>query len=148
MNTHFEPRNNISKDIKQQRLTSLFTGRAGCVWVMQLDKDLKHTSKSISQWLKRNKIKVLAWLASHLKTLNDQFTLEKPPSVAKLKQFCKDAWAKIPPQWCKRLIASYCDVVTAKVWHNQLWFRGGNYFFTWAIYVLNKSLSSINGTIV
>ncbi|KAM9376916.1 uncharacterized protein KZ484_009348 isoform 2-T2 [Pholidichthys leucotaenia] len=31
----------------------------------------------------------------------------KPSSVAVLQLFCKDKWAKIPPQLCKRLIASY-----------------------------------------
>ncbi len=30
-------------------------------WVMQQDNDPKHTSKSISEWLKKNKIKVLEW---------------------------------------------------------------------------------------
>ncbi len=30
-------------------------------WVMQQDNDLKHTSKSTSEWLKNNKIKVLEW---------------------------------------------------------------------------------------
>ncbi len=31
----------------------------------------------------------------------------KPSSVAELQQFCQDEWAKIPPQRCNRLIASY-----------------------------------------
>ncbi len=30
-------------------------------WVMQQDNDLKHTSKSTSEWLKKNKIKVSEW---------------------------------------------------------------------------------------
>ena len=29
------------------------------IWVMQQDNDLKHTSKSTPEWLKKNKIKVL-----------------------------------------------------------------------------------------
>ncbi|KAK3565476.1 hypothetical protein QTP86_010224 [Hemibagrus guttatus] len=32
---------------------------------------------------------------------------QKPSNVAELQQFCKDEWAKIPPQRCNRLIASY-----------------------------------------
>ncbi|KAK3562119.1 hypothetical protein QTP86_030203 [Hemibagrus guttatus] len=31
----------------------------------------------------------------------------KPSNVAELQQLCKDEWAKIPPQRCNRLIASY-----------------------------------------
>ncbi len=31
----------------------------------------------------------------------------KPSNVAELKQFCKEEWAKIHPQRCERLIASY-----------------------------------------
>ncbi len=38
-------------------------------------------------------------------TLNSPFML-KPSNVAKLKQVCKEQWAKIPPQRCERLIAS------------------------------------------
>ncbi len=30
-------------------------------WVMQQDNNPKHTSKSTSEWLKKNKIKVLEW---------------------------------------------------------------------------------------
>lgn len=32
---------------------------------------------------------------------------EKASSVAELKHFCKEDWAKIPPQWCERGAASY-----------------------------------------
>ncbi len=58
----------------------------------------------------------------------------KPSNVAELKQFCKEEWAKIPPQRCERLFASYrkrlIAVVVAKGGHNQLLDLGGNYFFT------------------
>lgn len=32
--------------------------------------------------------------------------VQKPSSVAELKQFCKEEWDKIPPQWCETLTAS------------------------------------------
>ncbi len=32
---------------------------------------------------------------------------QKPSNVAELQQFCQEEWAKIPPQRCNRLIASY-----------------------------------------
>ncbi len=85
-------------------------------WVMQQDNDPKHTSKSASEWLKKNKIKVLEW-PSQSPDLNPNKMLWhdlkqsihdwKPSNVAELKQFCKEEWAKIPPHRCERLIASY-----------------------------------------
>ena len=58
----------------------------------------------------------------------------KPSNVAELKQFCKEEWAKIPPQRCERLIASYHKCFDCSCccwgWHNQLLGLGGNYFFT------------------
>ncbi|KAK3552084.1 hypothetical protein QTP70_033659 [Hemibagrus guttatus] len=85
-------------------------------WVLQQDNDPKHTSKSTSEWLKENKMKTLEWL-SQSPDLNPIEMLwhdlkkvvhaRKPSNVAELQQFCKDEWAKIPPQRCNRLIASY-----------------------------------------
>jgi len=39
----------------------------------------------------------------------------KPSNVAELKQFSKEAWAKIPPQRCERLFASYRKYLIAVV---------------------------------
>ncbi|KAK3573943.1 hypothetical protein QTP86_033016, partial [Hemibagrus guttatus] len=85
-------------------------------WVLQQDNDPKHTSKSTSKWLKKNKMKTLEW-PSQSPDLNPIEMLwhdlkkvvhaRKPSSVSELQQFCKDEWAKIPPQRCNRLIASY-----------------------------------------
>ncbi|KAK3569666.1 hypothetical protein QTP86_002637 [Hemibagrus guttatus] len=85
-------------------------------WVLQQDNDPKHTRKSTSEWLKKNKMKTLEW-PSQSPDLNPIEMLwhdlkkvvhaRKPSNVAELQQFCKDEWAKIPPQRCNRLIASY-----------------------------------------
>ena len=47
--------------------------------------------------------------------INGQFMLAKASSVAELKQFCKEEWAKIPPQRCERLISSYRKRLVADV---------------------------------
>ncbi|KAK3533287.1 hypothetical protein QTP70_014310 [Hemibagrus guttatus] len=85
-------------------------------WVLQQDNDPKHTSKSTSEWLKKNKMNTLEW-PSQSPDLNPIEMLwhdlkkvvraRKPSNVAELQQFCKDECAKIPPQRCNRLIASY-----------------------------------------
>ncbi len=88
-------------------------------WVMQQGNDPKLTSKSSSEWLKKNKSKVLERLSqspdlnliemvSH--DIKQSIYARKPSTVAELKQFCKEEWAKTPPQWCERL------VVIANAW--------------------------------
>ncbi|KAK3569498.1 hypothetical protein QTP86_031670 [Hemibagrus guttatus] len=85
-------------------------------WVLQQDNDPKHTSKSTSEWLKKNKMKTLEWpsqspdlnpIAMQWHDLKKVVHARKPSNVDELQQFCKDEWAKIPPQRCNRLIASY-----------------------------------------
>ncbi|KAK3522302.1 hypothetical protein QTP86_001995 [Hemibagrus guttatus] len=85
-------------------------------WVLQQDNDPQHTSKSTSEWLKKNKMKTSEW-PSQSPDLNAIEMLwhdlkkvvhaRKPSNVAELQQFCKDEWAKIPPQRCNKLIESY-----------------------------------------
>ncbi len=93
-------------------------------WVLQQDNYPKHTSKSTSEWLKKNKMKTLEW-PSQSPDLNPIEMLwhdlkkavhaRKPSNVAELQQFCQDEWAKIPPQHCNRLIASYRKCLMAVV---------------------------------
>ncbi len=88
-------------------------------WVMQQGNDPKLTSKSTSEWLKKNKSKVLERLSQSpdlnliemlWDDLKQSIYARKPSDVAELKQFCKEEWAKTPPQWCERL------VVIANAW--------------------------------
>ncbi|KAK3562775.1 hypothetical protein QTP86_007093 [Hemibagrus guttatus] len=68
-------------------------------WVLQQDNDPKHTSKSTSEWLKKNKMKTLE-CPSQSPDLNPIEMLwhdlkkvvhaRKPSNVAELQQFCKD----------------------------------------------------------
>ena len=93
-------------------------------WGLQQDNDPKHTSKSTTEWLKKNKMKTLEW-PSQSPDLNPIEMLwydlkkavhaRKPSNVTELGQFCKDEWAKIPPGRCKSLIARYCKRLVAVV---------------------------------
>ncbi|KAK3570216.1 hypothetical protein QTP86_016527, partial [Hemibagrus guttatus] len=84
----------------------------------QLSCDPKHTSKSTSEWLKKNKMKTLEW-PSQSPDLNPIEMLwhdlkkvvhaPKPSNVSELQQFCKDEWAKIPPQRCNRLFVEVLE---------------------------------------
>lgn len=39
----------------------------------------------------------------------------KPSNVTELQQLCEDEWAKVPPERCKLLIASYRKCLIAVV---------------------------------
>ncbi len=104
------------KILKENVQPSVYDLKLKRTWTMQQDNDTKLTTKSTSEWLTKNKIKVLEWpnqspdlnpiemLWHDLKTVH---SCSKPSNVTELKQFCKEEWAKIPPQRCERLIARY-----------------------------------------
>ncbi|KAK3562843.1 hypothetical protein QTP86_010750 [Hemibagrus guttatus] len=104
------------KILKENVRSSVCDLKLKQTWVLQQDNDPKHTSKSTSEWLKKNKMKTLEW-PSQSPDLNPIEMLwhdlkkvvhaQKPSNVAELQHFCKDEWAKIPPQRCNRLVASY-----------------------------------------
>ncbi|KAK3509719.1 hypothetical protein QTP70_008457 [Hemibagrus guttatus] len=104
------------KILKENVQPSVYDLELKRTWVLQQDNDPKHTSKSTSEWLKKNKMKTLEWpgQSPDLKPiemlwhdLKKVVHARKPSNVAELQQFCKDEWAKIPPQRCNRLTASY-----------------------------------------
>ncbi|MBN3289611.1 TCB1 transposase, partial [Polypterus senegalus] len=91
------PKENVRPSVRQLKLKRS--------WVLQQDNGPKHTSKSTSEWLKKNKMKTLEW-PSQSPDLNPIEMLwhdlkkavhaRKPSNKAELQQFCKDEWAKIP----------------------------------------------------
>ncbi len=104
------------KILKKNVQLSVCDLKLKCTWVMQQENVPKHISKSTSEWLKKNKIKVLEWPSQSLdlnliemlwRDLKQSIHARNPFNVTELKQFCKEEWAKIPPRRCERLIASY-----------------------------------------
>ena len=73
---------------------------------MQQESDPKHTRRSTSEWLTKEKqIKVLEVLSQSLDLnptemlrydLKRAFHARKTYNVAEIKQFCKEEWANIP----------------------------------------------------
>ncbi len=80
-------------------------------------------------------VKVLTWILLRCcgMTLKRRFMLENP-QCGWIQQFCQDEWAKIPPQRCNRLIASYrkrlMAVVAAKGGPTSFRFKGQALFHT------------------
>ncbi len=97
---------------------------ASPLWMAQVNK-IKIWSAKSKSGLKSN------WDLWH--DLKQSFHAWKPSNVAELKQFCKKEWAKIPPQRCERLIASFTNawlqLLLQRVAQPVIRFRG-NYFFT------------------
>ncbi len=51
----------LYQKILKENVRSSVCDKLRCTWVLKQHNDPKHTSKSTSEWLKRNKIKVLEW---------------------------------------------------------------------------------------
>lgn len=80
------------------------------------------TEQSTSKWLKKIKYKILEWSRQSVHWNQIEMLwhyikwaiyARKPSSVTEFKQFWKEEWTKIPPQWCERIFASYHKSVIA-----------------------------------
>lgn len=85
---------------------------------------LSEAQQEVHLWTVQ-KINKLEW-PTHIQMLCKLLMLKKPSNVAKLKQFCKENWTKIPPQQCHcQLLHMLKSSCCCQGWHNQ----GENYFF-------------------
>uniref|UniRef100_A0A8C9YHZ6 Tc1-like transposase DDE domain-containing protein n=1 Tax=Sander lucioperca TaxID=283035 RepID=A0A8C9YHZ6_SANLU len=87
--------------------------KLGRKWVFQMDNGPKHTSKLVTKWLKDNKVKVLEWPSQSpdLKPINNLWAALKrrvrarrPTNLTQFHQFCQEEWAKIPANYCRKLV--------------------------------------------
>ena len=120
--------NDNQKILRENFSPSVRYLRLGCGWILQQDNDLKHTSKSTQDCLTKKKPKVLEW-PNQSPDLNPiemlWFDLKralharKPSNLKELRTFRDEEWAKISPDWCRRLITDYrkrlVAVIAAKV---------------------------------
>jgi transposase len=101
-------------------------------FILQQDNDPKHTSRSTAEFFKRKNINVLQWpsqspdlnpiemLWGDLKTAVGN---RHPSNLKQLAEFCKEEWAKISKDRCKKLIDTYRNrlqaVIDAKGGHTK-----------------------------
>lgn len=101
-------------------------------FIFQHDGDPKHTSKLVTQWLEKNKIKVLDWVpqSPDLNPIEHLWSILKikvreqiPTNLGELKQVIVDEWNKIEPSVFLKLMESMPDrcqaVIQAKGGHTR-----------------------------
>lgn len=107
----------LSRDAREKTeanenlLPSTRTPKLGCGWVFQDDNDAKHTTKA-AKWLKRKQIKIMEWPENLRRELKFWVTKQQTRNVKNLESFCKEVWAKIPPEMCTNLWANYKKCLT------------------------------------
>lgn len=102
--------------LKQHLKTSARKLKLGRKWVFQMDNDPKHTAKLVRKWLKDSKVNVLEWpsqspdlnpIENLWAELKRHVRARRPTNLVQLHQFCQEEWAKIPANYCEKLVEAY-----------------------------------------
>ena len=87
-------------------------------FTFQQNNDLKHTAKTMQEWLRDKSLNVLEWPSQSL-DLNPiehlwrdlKITVQQcsPSNLTELERICREEWEKLPKYRCAKLVASQED---------------------------------------